>query len=169
MVGWHHWLGGHEFGQNSGDGEGQGSLVCCSSWGCEVGHHWVTEQQFIEPYRLKNGLKEHQNPKLSIQFIPTALKLTCTKSSEVFTKNEDSWAPLGPYHRYWRVQNLHLTNMLVNQTTMIQGLHLNNLWPTLYFSQWRCDQFLVPRLYSQTITTWYTAAMLSQCLSQIHS
>ena len=30
MVGWHHWLNGHEFEQAPGDGEGQGSLVCCS-------------------------------------------------------------------------------------------------------------------------------------------
>ena len=35
MVGWHHWLNGHEFEQAPGDGEGQGSLVCCSSWGCK--------------------------------------------------------------------------------------------------------------------------------------
>jgi len=33
MFGWHHLLNGHEFEQTPGDGEGQGSLVCCSSWG----------------------------------------------------------------------------------------------------------------------------------------
>ena len=33
MVGWHHWLNGHEFGQTPGVSEGQGSLVCCSPWG----------------------------------------------------------------------------------------------------------------------------------------
>ena len=33
MVGWHHQLNGHEFEQALGDGEGQGSLVCCSPWG----------------------------------------------------------------------------------------------------------------------------------------
>ena len=32
MVGWHHGLHEHEFEQASGDGEGQGSLACCSSW-----------------------------------------------------------------------------------------------------------------------------------------
>ena len=32
MVGWHHWLDGHEFEQAPGIGEGQGSLVCCSPW-----------------------------------------------------------------------------------------------------------------------------------------
>ena len=33
MVGWHHWLKGHEFEQAPGNGEGQGSLVCCRPWG----------------------------------------------------------------------------------------------------------------------------------------
>ena len=33
MVGWHHRLNGHEFEQALGDGEGQGSLACCSPWG----------------------------------------------------------------------------------------------------------------------------------------
>ena len=33
MVGWHHWLDGHESEQALGNGEGQGSLACCSPWG----------------------------------------------------------------------------------------------------------------------------------------
>ena len=33
MVGWHHQLNRHEFEQTPRDGEGQGSLACCSSWG----------------------------------------------------------------------------------------------------------------------------------------
>ena len=33
MVGWHHWLDGHEFEQAVGVGDGQGSLVCCIPWG----------------------------------------------------------------------------------------------------------------------------------------
>ena len=33
MVGWSHWLKGHKFEQTPGDGEGQGSLACCSPWG----------------------------------------------------------------------------------------------------------------------------------------
>ena len=35
MVGWHHRLNGHEFEQALGVGDGQGSQVCCSSWGHE--------------------------------------------------------------------------------------------------------------------------------------
>ena len=33
MVGWNHWLNGHEFEQILGDTEGWGSLVCRSPWG----------------------------------------------------------------------------------------------------------------------------------------
>ena len=35
MVGWHHWFNGHELGQTPGNGEGQGSLACCSPQGCK--------------------------------------------------------------------------------------------------------------------------------------
>ena len=52
MVGWHHQLNGHEFEQAPEDGEGQGSLVCCSSWGHKVldmteqlnNNHHITEE-----------------------------------------------------------------------------------------------------------------------------
>ena len=35
MIGWHHWLNGHEFEQALGVGDGQGGLACCSPWGCK--------------------------------------------------------------------------------------------------------------------------------------
>ena len=35
MVGWHHWLNGHEFEQAPGVGDGQGGLECCIPWGCK--------------------------------------------------------------------------------------------------------------------------------------
>ena len=35
MVGWYHWVNGHEFEQTLGNSEGQGSLACCSLWGCK--------------------------------------------------------------------------------------------------------------------------------------
>ena len=33
MVGWHHWLNGHDFEKILGAGEGQGGLTCSSPWG----------------------------------------------------------------------------------------------------------------------------------------
>ena len=35
MIGWNHWLDGHESEKTPGNSEGQGSLECCSSWGCK--------------------------------------------------------------------------------------------------------------------------------------
>ena len=43
MVGWHHGFDGCEFDQAPGVGDGQGSLACCSPWGCRVGNDRVTE------------------------------------------------------------------------------------------------------------------------------
>ena len=46
IVGWHHYFNGRKFEQTPGDSEGQGSLICCSSWGSQrVGYNLVTEQQ----------------------------------------------------------------------------------------------------------------------------
>ena len=56
MVGWHHRLTQHEFQQAPGGGEGQGSLACCSPWGCK-------ELDTIE--RLNNNnweLRSHMLP-----------------------------------------------------------------------------------------------------------
>ena len=49
-VGWHHQLNGHEFKQTPGDGEGQGSLVCCSPWGCQ-------ESDTTEPLNNNNHIQ----------------------------------------------------------------------------------------------------------------
>ena len=43
MVRWHHWVNGHEFEQDLGVGDRQGSLACCGPWGHRARHNWVTE------------------------------------------------------------------------------------------------------------------------------
>ena len=40
MVGWHHWLNGHECEQTLGDSEEQVNLVCCS---CRVHWTWLSD------------------------------------------------------------------------------------------------------------------------------
>ena len=58
MVGWYHRLNGQEPEQTPGDGEGQGSLACCSPWGCRVRHDWATEQEEEDiAGRLRQDLK----------------------------------------------------------------------------------------------------------------
>ena len=58
MVGWHHWLNGHEFGWTPGVGDGQGSLMCCSAWSRKESdtteqlnwrHHCPIELSVINP------------------------------------------------------------------------------------------------------------------------
>ena len=39
MAGWHHGLDGPESERTPGDGDGQGGLACCDSWGRRVGHN----------------------------------------------------------------------------------------------------------------------------------
>ena len=59
MVGWHHWLDGHEFEQAAEDGEGPGSLVCCSPWVCKESD--TTEQLSNNNHfngRKQRGAKE---------------------------------------------------------------------------------------------------------------
>ena len=50
MAGWHHQLDAHECGWTPEFGDGQGGLACCSSWGCRVGHDWVTELNWTKCY-----------------------------------------------------------------------------------------------------------------------
>ena len=49
MVGWYHWLNGHEFEQAPGIGEGQDSLACCSPWGCKS-QTWLNDWNELKVY-----------------------------------------------------------------------------------------------------------------------
>ena len=55
MVGWHHRLNGYEFEQTLGDGEGQGSLVCCSPWGHKCLTQLSDETTRIYPTEMENA------------------------------------------------------------------------------------------------------------------
>ena len=46
IIGWHHQLNVYDFLQTPGDGEGQGSLVCCSPWHRSVGQDLASELNF---------------------------------------------------------------------------------------------------------------------------
>ena len=62
MAGWHHRLDGHEFEWTLGVGDGQGRLACCDSWGCRVGHNWVTELNLHLGYINLHDTKWLYNP-----------------------------------------------------------------------------------------------------------
>ena len=50
MVGWHHWLDGHDFEQALGIGGGQGSLACYRPWDFKVSHmiEWLNWKLWSE-------------------------------------------------------------------------------------------------------------------------
>ena len=58
-IRWRHWLEGHEFQEALGVGDGQGSLVCCSPWGCKESDmtewlNWTDNNKNNERQRLKS-------------------------------------------------------------------------------------------------------------------
>ena len=55
MVGWYHWLNGHEFEQILGDSEGQGGLTCCSARDRKESD-FASEQQLL-PADMEDGLE----------------------------------------------------------------------------------------------------------------
>ena len=84
MVGWHHRLNGHELGQTSGDGDGQGGLVCCSPWGCEESDLTWQRNNNNQLFRVRNlpsplqmgkGHREGCDPAKEPQKVPAELCL----------------------------------------------------------------------------------------------
>ena len=68
MVGWHHWLNGHEFEWFLGVGDGQGSLVCCGSWGHKESD--MTEHlKWISQYTLFKSLLNCYNIASALGFV----------------------------------------------------------------------------------------------------
>ena len=55
MVGWHHWLDGHEFGYTLGAGDRQGGLACSDSWGCKESD----TAEWLNWTKLKNQLAQY--------------------------------------------------------------------------------------------------------------
>ena len=65
MVGWHHWLNGHEFEQTPGDSEGQRSLAGCSLWSRQESDDWVTELNWTGWFMLRFDRKKNSVKQLS--------------------------------------------------------------------------------------------------------
>ena len=59
MAGWHHWLNEREFEWTPGDGDGQGGLLCCDSWGRKESE--TTEQLNNNKSGILHGDKYSEN------------------------------------------------------------------------------------------------------------
>ena len=82
MVGWHHRLNGHEFEQVPGDGEGLGSLACCSQWGSKESD--TTEWLNNNSKELNEGFYNHGSKVGSLTRLQCEQDLQSLKSQMVF-------------------------------------------------------------------------------------
>ena len=94
MVGWHHWLSGHESEQAPGVDDGQGGLVWCSPWGYKESDtserlNWLIDLKPLQSCVVKSGAR-------------SAAAVICATSyafclSEMCLGNQPlKWAPLIP-------------------------------------------------------------------------
>ena len=68
MVGFHHWLNGHEFKQALGFGDGQGSPACCGPWRHKKSDttEWLHWLSMVLPIRTRSRFPHSQSlPSLS--------------------------------------------------------------------------------------------------------
>ena len=89
MLGWHHWLNGHESEQALEDGEGQGSLVCCSPWG-----HKESD--------MTEWLNNSHCTKLKLVSVGNSEELHMINLKVFLTNGPWSWgscSPISIYHR----------------------------------------------------------------------
>ena len=80
VVGWHPWINWHEFEQAPGNGEGQGSLACCSPWG----HN---ESDMAE--RLNNNNDEDPVGSVSVRQLEVSVSERCVSPRAELKKVTD--------------------------------------------------------------------------------
>ena len=73
MVGWHHWLDGHEFEQVPEVGDGQVSLVCCSPRGCKESDRLSNWTNWTENRIWNSGLLPNRERSVSGLYIVTLI------------------------------------------------------------------------------------------------
>ena len=78
MAGWHHWLNGHGFGWILGVDDGQGGLICCSSWGCKESD--MPERLNWTELNLSTYLSIFQSIHLPIYLLPIYLPMYLIQS-----------------------------------------------------------------------------------------
>ena len=91
MVGWHHQLNGHEFGQAPGVGDGLRDLACCSPWSCKESDMTERLNQRELSLRLRcNALsrQEIQRPSWTMNSLNNGkyiLRFWSTKTDDLWT------------------------------------------------------------------------------------
>ena len=98
MVGWHHWLDGHEFERAQEVGDGQGSLACCSPWGCNETDttEWLS---WLNSQIEKSLSSVLGNSLWSYNYMPCFPGSSAVKNLPVNARNSGSIPGLGRFPR----------------------------------------------------------------------
>ena len=114
-VGWHHQLNVHELGQTPGDGEGQGSLVCCSPWDCkELDMTWRLNNNSNKPITRMEGkdlfFQVHQNvPAFALVILVLVFDILVFWYKKQLLNTEILVITLVDYYyfKYWKIWSLN--------------------------------------------------------------
>ena len=109
MVGWHHQLNGHGFGQTLGVGDGQGGLACCGSWGCKESD--MTEQ-LNSAYKLnKQGDNIHPwhtpLPIWNQSIVPCPVLTVASWPAYRFLRRQVKWSGIPIYWQIFQFVGIH--------------------------------------------------------------
>ena len=113
MAEWHHWFNGHELGRTLGDGEGQGSLECCSPWGRkELDMTWWLNSKYNKSYSVSYSWTTiTMQMNLVWQNISMICKKQAIQLSSYFLKLwswlKGRWSMLFLLTPYWLVFSFH--------------------------------------------------------------
>ena len=105
MLGWHHWLNGHEFEQVWGVGDGHEGLACCSPW-CHKESDMTEWLNWTDDYWFRQKIRVGVVEGLLKFNINRYFQLVSKKTSIVSTNRK--WTNLSihlPSHKYF-VNNL---------------------------------------------------------------
>ena len=112
MVGWHHRPNGHEFEKTLEDSEGQGSLACCSPWGCKELDltDWTSSSSLAKKGKAKPGsprgwqFTDAEHCK-SFFILYKSKVFPCPTWNEL---GELEWADLSSYMHTWTIILIYL-------------------------------------------------------------
>ena len=104
MLGWHCQLNGHECEQALGVADGQGSLACCSPWGCKEVNtpEWTelsvkTRTIFVQCYIMKSNeyvfIYPYIKAYLNTYIFPTLNSVTASPKGFIMAQNYSEHTP----------------------------------------------------------------------------
>ena len=121
MVGWHHWLNGHESEQALGVGDGRGGLTCCGPWGHKEWDttEWLNWTEGVcilfctQPSEIRHN--QSHTLKIVIAGMPKVGRRQQLGGANVAIKTIQvhKWAHLWKRNRLTDVENRHVTAKVV--------------------------------------------------------